>query len=113
LALVLLMASCGGSAENGNKTVPAHIIAPSEMSSILADIHISEASLEYKTITPGDTLKLLARTYYQHVFNKYGIDADKFRQSMDYYKDNPVQMDKVYEQVIEKLSAQSASHYED
>ncbi|MBR4772153.1 MAG: DUF4296 domain-containing protein [Bacteroidales bacterium] len=81
--LVLLLAGC---AEKG-------VIPPRKMASILHDMYILDAQLEYARdySAMADTSAV-----YGSLFNEYGYSIEDFNRSLDYYLHNPVQFKEIF-----------------
>ena len=89
---------------------PAGTLNEDEMINILVDIHLTEATLRIS----NDSLARLndtidQRIRFAHVFRKHGIDPDDFNKSMDYYLEHIELLDKIYVEVINRLSELEAT----
>ena len=45
---------------------------------------------------------------YNSVFRELGVEAEEFKRNLDYYSQEPKQMEKIYTKVIERLSEKQA-----
>lgn len=80
-------------------------IPEEEMVLILADVHLAEAALQNLRGTLKDSM---ATVYYNQVYKIHGIKESEFKASMEFLKDNPKVLDRIYLQVLENLSIREA-----
>lgn len=102
-ALVLLVAvlSC-----SEKKQKPP--ISLDEMQLLLLDLHLAESysvglypdSLKKKFDKNPDSLAV----YYAAVFRHHNINADEFKEVMDWYKQHPDMLDSLYNRVLDKAN---------
>lgn len=94
----------------GCKTgIPKGIIQPDKMEKVLFDIHVVDGYIG--TIVNPDTTKIVASSYYNGIYKKYGIDSALFNKSMDYYYTHPVILNDIYTKV-EKVFIAEKEKYE-
>ena len=99
LLLFIALSSCSGSGD-GLK-VPEDVIPRDSMISALVDMHLIEgAKIGQKVM--GDTLKI--NTYYAKLYSKYGVSEKEFEKSFRFYSEHPGEMNKMYQEVIERLN---------
>ena len=101
LSLSLLgLLSC---ASDKKPEVPAGLLPPEKLTSILADIHIAEAQLE--TIHLGvDTAKVVFEQMQLDILKKRGVSKKEFDKTYDYYLNkNLSALDKIYEGLVDTL----------
>lgn len=100
LILILLLAAC----DNNNKK---GLVQENKLVKILADIHIADAvsfSSDYKnSFRRTDSV-----TYYESILRKYNITRRQFDSTIAWYSANPVEYDKVYEKVLNRLNRMQA-----
>ena len=82
--------------------VPENIISRENFVELLADIQLVEAALREETLTTKK-LKELSNQYYDLLFEKHHITKQKFDSSLNFYKQDLVEFDKIYQDVISKL----------
>ena len=83
--------------------VPDSVLKVDKMIDVLVDIHLAEAmATENKTdsIPQEERLKM----YYAQVFAIKKIDPKLFQRSYEYYVQEPVIMDHIFQKVTEKLN---------
>jgi hypothetical protein len=106
--LFFLLASCGGPKA---KLLPGKLSADSviprdEMIRILVDVHLIEASLVLQRNRGGNT-PLLTQNYYQWLCGKYHMSHQRFRDNLNYYKMDPKNFSKIYQEVVKNLTDQA------
>ncbi|MGI8892979.1 MAG: DUF4296 domain-containing protein [Bacteroidia bacterium] len=98
LTLILTLFSCS----EQEVSIPDEIISREQMVQILAEMHIADASINYKSL--GDTSRLNSAIIYRQVLNKYSVSAEHYRESYQFYLDHPKLINKMYDEVINELS---------
>lgn len=94
--LFLLIAGC-------KPGVPKDVIQPEEMAEVLQDIHLVDAYVG--TLANVDSTKVKAASYYKGVYKKYGIDSALYTKSLNYYQEDPRELDKLYTVILADLNA--------
>ncbi len=92
------------SCSEGNKKLP---ITESKFKEILIDIHFHEARLE-QFIGLTDTFFYAAGKGYENVFEKHGVTKKQFQETFLYYEQQPKAFEKIYEEIVNKLSEEEA-----
>ena len=88
---------------------PKNLLNREQMANILTDLHVIEA-IEGNENKIGDTATKVTVNSYKAVYAKYHVDEQTFKKSFAYYKLQPVEIDSIYADVIEKLNAMEASY---
>ena len=106
--LLCLFVSCG---KTKTETIPGSLISDSiiprdEMIKVLADVHLIEATLVLQR-NRGENIPLLTQKYYQWLNRKYHMSQHRFRDNLNYYKMNPGNFSKMYEEVVINLTNQA------
>jgi transposase len=83
--------------------VPEHLLSKSEMVSVLTDVQIAEGALTYRR-TRRIEQQGFREAAYDKIFSNYGITAKILNENINYYNNDPGQMEEIYEQVLAKLS---------
>lgn len=98
LSCCLLTASC--SRKTGDE---AHLSAQT-MQNILTDIHMAEV---YSSMVGQDSLHPITEKnpdslahYYREIFAHHKVTPEEFKQSMNWYKLHPEQLDSIYARII-------------
>lgn len=84
--------------------IPSNVIQPDKMVLILSDTHVIDGYIT--NIPNADSARIVASSFYQGLYKKYGIDSAQFAKSMFYYNRDPKAMDEIYTQVLVKLNQQ-------
>ncbi len=88
-------------------SVPSDVIAMKKMELILIDMHIADAVAETKTM--GDmNEKKVSQQYYQQIYKNYGITKEEFLKSYLFYENNPVLLNKLYDDILGEMSRREA-----
>jgi lauroyl/myristoyl acyltransferase len=95
--------------EDTNKQT-GRIISIDKMAEIMADMHIAEAA---STLNEKyqDSIEQSYINYYYWIFEQYQTDKETFRESLNYYLSKPIEFQKVYEKVTEKLHTKKGEKY--
>ncbi len=80
--------------------VPYGILGKDEMATILADIHLTEATVGQKYAYSAHETKC---AYFESVFEKHGITREEFNASLDWYARHPKAFVSVYDDALEQL----------
>lgn len=84
--------------------VPESVIPRDTMISILSDMHLAEAAIQLRNMGSGDTARAESYARYRYVFKKHNISIGQFRQSFAFYRSQPEYFNKMYKEVITRLS---------
>ena len=95
---ILTIVSCSGKEER-----PKGILAPEKMALILSDIYLAEQKASSIGLHQ-DSAKIVLRHYELKIFDDYGTNDSIYKESFKYYLDNPVQLEAVYDIVIDTVS---------
>lgn len=104
--LTLLMISCNSIL----RSKPSGTLSEEEMTDILVDIHLTEAALSIADESLSrsyDTVNLRIR--FAHVFKQHDVNPDDFKASLDYYLEHIEELDKIYVEVINRLTEMEAN----
>ena len=85
------------------------IISEDQMVLMLADIHLADAGLLIKR-NRGEKTDKLATKYYEGIFQKYHISADRYQMNLDYYRQDFEVLEKLYEKVVVELKAREQAY---
>ena len=95
---LLLLASCG---DKSKKSMPEPLLTEQEMITILADMQIIEADLNFRKTNQQDIIGL-AQSYYSQLFEHYGITDSIFEANMDYYSQNLAVLERIMDSVTNR-----------
>ncbi|MDO8952073.1 MAG: DUF4296 domain-containing protein [Draconibacterium sp.] len=82
---------------------PNHLIKEKQMINMLVDIHLAEATfnrMRYDSIMRNSS----SVNFYYSVLEKYEVPDSVFEKSFVYYASNPKNFEKMYREVMNKLS---------
>lgn len=74
---------------------------------ILADIHVMESLIE-ANVPNSDTAMMVYNREHKAILQKHNVTRDQFYSTYNYYGKNLEQMDKLYETVLDTLTAREA-----
>jgi hypothetical protein len=97
--LLLLFLSCKRDFPN----IPEGIIASEKMKLILVDLHVADALAETKG-QKGENEKMLAQIFDERVFENFRVSKQEFLKSYHFYEDNPILLNKMYDEILIELS---------
>jgi len=103
--LTVLIVSCNSILSSK----PSGILNEEEMTTLLVDIHLTEATLsitDQSFARMNDTTNLRIR--FAQVFKKHDVKPDDFKASLGYYLEHIEQLDKIYVEVINRLTEMEA-----
>jgi hypothetical protein len=108
VCLLGLLASCRS---YKTELIPPHLSADSvftrdEMIKMLVDVHLVEASLVFQR-NHGGNMPQLTQSYYQWLYSKYHMSNQRLRGNLDYYKMDPKNFSKMYQEVVRILTDQA------
>ena len=84
-------------------TVPEHLLNKDELVLILVDIQLAEGALSYRR-TKRIEQQDFRKSVYQKIFSVHGITAKILNENINYYNNEPENMELIYEAVLAKLS---------
>ncbi len=95
--LFLILSACSSS----NK--PDCLIPKSELSGILADLHVSEKRLDYSGLPHDSAYAVYHGLYKKNILDSADFTVECFEASMKYYIANPEEIEEVYKMVVDTL----------
>ena len=106
LFIALFASSCNGIINSK----PSGTLSEKKMIDVLVDIQLTEATLTIANdsiVRLNDTTQL--RNRFAEVFRKHNTDPDDFNASLDYYLKHIDELDKIYVEVINRLTELEAT----
>ena len=106
LFALMLLTSCGHK-EKG--FMPERLLSQAEMIDILSDVQIIEADINYSKTKDRDAeempkdYKELTRSYYDQLFEHYGITDSIYSQNIRYYTERPDQLEVIMDSVMQRF----------
>ena len=107
LLLFVLVAACG---RKDKGFIPERLLTEQEMIDILTDVQIIEADINYTKTQEKDTdakpidYRGLTQSFYDQLFEHYGITDSIFSQNLRYYTERPEQLEKMMDSVLQRLT---------
>jgi hypothetical protein len=102
LSWVAVLGICLLACSEKKQVIPATVIGPDKMVSILTDVHLAQAAVSSYSV--GDTLHFTIGDYMPAIFKNHGTTQQQFSSSLKYYSSNPSLLDSIYKEVLEELS---------
>ena len=87
-----------------NNKVPKYVIPPNDMVIIIVDIHLLDGLMSVREIQT-DLVRQDTSDLYNLIFIKYGYERKDFDTSLYYYGKNINEYDRIYEDVLNKLTS--------
>ena len=107
LVFVILSGCTTDISEKRGNPPPPDLIPRNEIVDVIADMHLYDAVMKEKQKKHRDVQK--SKYYlYQTVMDKYHITREQFESSLTYYQQDLDEYNKIYDDVIEKLSKMKA-----
>lgn len=75
------------------------------MSELLADMHIIEASINFRKTT-GDKSKDNINAYYEQIFSHHGVNEKVYAENITYYTQHPDKMESIMQRTLIILTAE-------
>lgn len=67
------------------------------------EVHLLESKINQLTITPSDSIQSVYDHYEKLLFDDLEITQEQYERSFRYYVDNPAELEKVYNAVVDSL----------
>ncbi|MBL3656194.1 DUF4296 domain-containing protein [Fulvivirga sediminis] len=83
--------------------VPEGILHKDEMISIMLDMYLAEGKVNNLRITRDSSLAIF-NAYEKALYDKHKVSDSVYRESLTYYYDHPIQLEMVYESVLDSLN---------
>jgi len=109
-AFIFFIAVLSASCNSLLSSKPSDTLTEQQMTDVLVDIHLTEAALKIADETAtrlNDTTQLRMR--FAQVFIKHDINPDDFNTSLTYYLEHIEEIDKIYVEVINRLTELEAT----
>lgn len=105
----VLLVACTNIIPEKSTAQPNDIIEQEQMVCLLTDLRLVEAASQKINKNSPEEIKATSAAYH-FVFEKYGINDSIFKANMDYYNQQPEQLEKIYEKVHESISRMQFSN---
>ena len=87
---------------------PDGVINKSRMINLLTEVHMIDGRI-YTLRQEPDSLYKYGRGFYVALFKKYHTDSVQFKKSMNYYALRPLELQKMYDQILLNLKKKTDS----
>ena len=98
--LILFLFACSAT-DKSREEKPA--LDKETLTSLITDLQLAEAILQEKQAHVSDSTDY-ASYYYNGIFDKYHTTREEFHQTMEYYRNHLDELEKIYKDVVERLS---------
>lgn len=94
--------------------MPERLLTESEMIDMMTDVQIIEAEVNYRKtqeeveLLPLDFRKL-TQSYYDQLYEHYGITDSIFSQNLRYYSERPEVLERIMDSVTQRLLREQAA----
>ena len=99
LILACLLFSCS----NSDEKTPENILSKIEFKTILKEIHLAEASFDINKKINLENAKIELTNTYFNIYKKNQTSQADFQTALNYYSENPKQLEKIYADILEQL----------
>ena len=95
--------------------MPERLLTEKEMIDVMTDVQIIEAQINYqKTLgkeedAPTVDYKAMAESYYDQLFEHYGITDTLFSQNIRYYTERPDVLKRIMDSVVQRLTREQST----
>ena len=95
-----MLASC---ADKSKAFQPERILTEQEMMDVMTDVQILEADMNRRK-ADGKRIDGMAESYYDQLFEHYGITDSIFKQNLRYYTERPATLEMIMDSVTQRLT---------
>ena len=82
---------------------PSPFVERDEIVDLIVDLELAEAAIK-RMASYGESTAKTTSFYYDYMFEKWGITFEQYNDIINYYSQDPVEMENIYADVISKLS---------
>ncbi|MCW5912774.1 MAG: DUF4296 domain-containing protein [Cyclobacteriaceae bacterium] len=82
---------------------PPGVLSPAEFSKVLVEVYLAEARMSNSAFQRDSAIKLFV-PFEEKLFRKFELPDSVVQKTYQYYLDNPEQLEKIYDSVIDTLS---------
>lgn len=101
ISLIILFTACNSKEEK--LKIPIDILTPEQMTAVIVDFHLVEASIVMAQQNHED-VNILTVQRYSSVLKKHKITRQKFDDSIRFYTQHIKEMQEIYQDVVVELS---------
>ena len=99
----LLLAGCGTGVTFDGPPEPEGVIARDTFVQVLTEVHLIEGALKQRLFRNDDGQER-ALSHYAELYDRWGIDEERFKTTYTWWYQRPVAMDMLLEEVAENLT---------
>lgn len=95
--------------------MPERLLTEREMIDVMTDVQIIEAEINYRKTQVGEEdsqpldFRSLTQSYYEQLYEHYGITDSIFSQNLRYYTERPELLEKIMDSVTQRLLREQAA----
>ena len=110
LFITLLFVLVSACAHKDKGFMPERLLSEREIIDIMTDVQIIEADINYRKTQDREAdnafkdYRQLTQSYYDQLFEHYGITDSIFSQNMRYYSEQPDLLEKIMDSVFRRLT---------
>ena len=110
LFITLLFVLVSACAHKDKGFMPERLFSEQEMIDIMTDVQIIEADINYRKTQDREAdnafkdYRQLTQSYYDQLFEHYGITDSIFSQNVRYYTEQPELLEKIMDSVFRRLT---------
>ncbi len=101
ILFAVLLFSC--TEDEKNTQLPEDVLSKAEMVEVMVDVQLLEATFNQRLLREDDPMVKMA-VYYNQIFEKHGVEREKFVNSHRYWTARPEEMLEIYHEVINRLT---------
>ena len=103
MVALLLFAGCGTGVTFDGPPAPEGVIERDTFVQVLTEVHLIEEALKQRLFRNDDGQER-ALSHYAELYDRWGIDEERFKTTYTWWYQRPVEMDALLEEVAENLT---------
>jgi len=103
IVALLLFAGCGTGVTFDGPPAPEGVIARDTFVQVLTEVHLIEGALKQRLFRNDDGQER-ALSHYAELYDRWGIDEERFKTTYTWWYQRPIEMDALLEEVAENLT---------
>lgn len=102
-SLLLFVTGCGTGANFDGPPPPEGVIGQDTFVQVLTEVHLIEGALKQRLFRNDDATER-ALSHYAELYERWGIDEERFKATYTWWYQRPEAMDALLEEVAERLT---------
>ena len=98
--LIYLLSSCAASEDK----ITENILPKTTFTAILKEMHLAEAIFELNKAKDIENAKNELANAYFNIYKENQISEENFKETVNYYSENPKKLNQIYTNVLEQLT---------